>query len=189
MLYTLKPSLATQPWIRLLGIVGFVILTTIGAQIAIPRQPVPITLQVLMVLMAGLTLGPRDGFLSMAAYVGAIALGFPIASEWRGAAALTGPTAGYIYAFPIAAWVVGILAIRDVVWVRWTASLVAVGVIYAIGATYLKFYLSGIIPDYSWSAAWRDGVQPFILLDMLKAVVAALGGEMARGWWQRQLPR
>lgn len=182
MLYTLNPALAKNLYIRTLGIFGFAVLTAIGAQISIPREPVPITMQVLMVLLAGLTLGPRDGALSILAYLAGIAANLPIAANGVGAAAYSGPTAGYLYAFPIAAWITGMLAIRDHVIVRWLAGMIAVVVIYLIGASYLKVYL-----EISWKSAWVGGVKPFILIDMAKAVIAAAGGEGARRWWLRQL--
>jgi biotin transport system substrate-specific component len=183
MIYVLNPEWAQKGLIRLLGIVGFVALTAIGAQISIPREPVPVTLQVLAALLAGLTLGPRDGFASQFLYVAGIAAGLPIAANGMGAQALAGPTAGYIYAFPIAAWIVGMLAIRKNVVVRWLASVVAVIVIYIIGATFLKSEL-----NLSWQATWDNGVEPFIVIDMVKALVAATSGELLRGWWTRQYP-
>lgn len=182
MLYTLQPSLAQRPMVRMLGILGFIILTAIGAQIAIPRDPVPVTMQVLMVLLAGLTLGPRDGALSMLGYLGAIAAGMPLAANGLGTAALAGPTAGYLYSFPIAAWITGMLAIREHVVIRWLASMAGVALIYLIGATYLKSYLGE-----SWATAVDLGVCPFLLIDILKALAAAMMGEGLRRWWTSRL--
>lgn len=163
---------------RILGILGFAVLTAIGAQVSIPLQPVPITGHVLIVLLAGFVLGPRDGFMSQMTYLSMIAMNLPVAANGMGAAALAGPTAGYLYSFPVAAGLAGLLAIRDKVWVRWLAGLVAVALIYLVGATYLKNYF-----DMSWEAAWLAGVRPFIVLDILKALLAASMAEGGRTAW------
>jgi hypothetical protein len=62
---------------RILLFAGF---TAVGAQLAVrlPFTPVPLTLQTLFVVMAGLTLGPRDGFYAMASYLGMGLLGAPV---------------------------------------------------------------------------------------------------------------
>ena len=54
------------------GIVAFALAAVFGAQIAVPvpLTPVPITLQTLFVILAGVVLGPRAGAASMALYVG-----------------------------------------------------------------------------------------------------------------------
>jgi biotin transport system substrate-specific component len=184
MIYTLNPSIAKNIQVRILGILGFAVLTAIGAQISIPREPVPVTLQVLAVLLAGLTLGARDGFMSQVAYLSGIAAGLPIAAEGLGGLAVFGrPTAGYLYAFPLAAGVVGFLAINQNVWLRWLASVVGIIIIYIIGTTFLKYDL-----NLSWSLAWDFGVEPFILIDLAKAALAAACGEGLRQWWIRQYP-
>lgn len=185
MIYALNPSIAQKNLIRILGILGFAGLTALGAQVSIPLKPVPVTLQVLAVLLAGLTLGARDGFASQLAYLAGIAAGLPIAANGvGGVAAFQTPSTGYLYAFPLAAGVVGLLIVRDRLLIRWAACLVGVALIYLIGATYLKFYL-----DLSWSAAWAAGVAPFILIDLGKAVVAAASGEGLRRWWLSQYPQ
>jgi biotin transporter BioY len=91
-------------------IVSFAIFTAIGAQIEIPHQPVPFTLQTFFVLLSGGLLGRRNGFLSMLMYLGLGALGLPVFSaSSAGVARLLGPTGGYLLSFPVAAFVVGYL--------------------------------------------------------------------------------
>ncbi|PJF44799.1 MAG: biotin transporter BioY [Phototrophicales bacterium] len=180
MLYTTQSTIAQNTVIRVAAIVSFTLLTALGARLSIPNQPVPFTFQVMVVLLAGLVLGPRDGFASQVLYLLAIAGGAPLDANGLGAAALSGPTAGYLYSFPIAAMAAGFLAIRQSVLVRWIAAMVGVGVIYVLGATYLKQYL-GI----SWARAYELGVEPFILFDVLKALMAATLAESGRYWLMR----
>ncbi|WP_428151016.1 biotin transporter BioY [Brevundimonas sp.] len=66
------------------------------------------TLQSLAVVLAGGFLGPRRGVAAMGLYLAAAAVGLPVLSDGRsGIEALTGPTAGYLAGFVLAAWASG----------------------------------------------------------------------------------
>lgn len=171
----LQTQVLTSPrWTtRLALIAGFALFTGLAAQVRIPLPftPVPVTLQVLAVILAGLLLGPVDGFLSQLAYLGLIAAGAPLAAGWiAGPTAFVGPTAGYLISFPAAAAVVGWLAGdgstrgRSIL-----AGLAGVAVIYLAGATWLALTL-----DLPAAGAFQLGVAPFILADVAKAILAAL---------------
>jgi biotin transport system substrate-specific component len=156
------------------AIVLFAALTALGARITIPLPftPVPITLQVMMVLLAGLTLGAKDGALSQIIYVGTILIGLPFDAKGIGAAALIGATAGYLIAFIPAAYVTGWLAEKGAQGKRaWSfaASLVGVGVIYLLGTAWLSIGFLGS----DFTLGWALGVAPFIVVDVLKALIAA----------------
>ncbi|MCQ9367452.1 biotin transporter BioY [Brevibacterium sp. 91QC2O2] len=72
---------------------------------------VPITIQTLVVLLAGLCLGPTRGLLAVLLYLILATVGLPILSGGRGGPAwLAGPSAGYLIAFPLAAWLAGFAA-------------------------------------------------------------------------------
>lgn len=155
---------------RVAMIAVFTVLMVLFTQIKINTVPVPFTMQPFAVLLAGLVLGGRDGALAMLAYVGLIALGFPVDSNNLGSAALVGPTAGYIFGFVLAAGMVGFIVERgsERFWLRFVAGLAGIAVIYAFGTIFLKFHL-GI----DWSRAWELGVRPFLGLDIIKALIAA----------------
>jgi biotin transport system substrate-specific component len=93
-------------------------LTAAAAQVSfsIPFTTVPFTMQPMVVLMAGLALGPRLGMASQVLYLAAGFAGFPVfalsATLPMGAARLLGPTGGYLMAYPAAAFVAGWLATR-----------------------------------------------------------------------------
>ena len=95
---------------RLAGIVGFAALVALGARLSVPLWPVPITLQVPFVLLAGALLGARAGAGSMATYLAAGALGLPVFSAGGGPGYFLGPTGGYLVGFVAAAALVGLLA-------------------------------------------------------------------------------
>src|SRR3989338_884787 len=88
----------------------FAALTAVAAQVKIPLSftPVPITLQTLMVLLSGAMLGARYGALSQFIYLVLGAAGLPVfAGGSGGIASLFGPTGGYLFSYPIAAFIVG----------------------------------------------------------------------------------
>lgn len=165
--------------IRIAAIVGFAALTALGARVTIDIQPVPITLQVLAVLLAGLTLGARDGALSQIAYVLAITAGLPIDAGGLGTLVWLRPSAGYLIGFVAGAFVAGYLAEKGFgrwMLLRFLAGLAGVAVIYAIGAAWLTY---GFL-DGDWAQGWQFGVQPFIGVDIAKAIVATVFAESAR---------
>ncbi len=93
---------------RLFWIITFSFLTVAGAQIAIPVQPVPFTLQTMMVVLAGAFLGSKNGAYSQLLYLFLGSMGLPVfANGAAGIAYLFGPTGGYLLAFPIGAYLTG----------------------------------------------------------------------------------
>ena len=172
---------------RLALITGFALFTGLAAQarIPLPFTPAPITLQVLVVILAGLLLGPRDGLLSQLTYLGLIAAGAPLAAGWVGGLpAFVGPTAGYLIAFPIAAALVGWLAGDGTARGRsFVAGLAGIAVIYLMGMSWLALTL-----DISLPKAFQLGVTPFILVDLAKAVIAVVVGRSGVALLRNLLP-
>lgn len=159
-------------WIRVLGALLFSVATALSARISIPLPftPVPLTLQVLAVVLSGLVLGARGGLIAQVLYLQAILLGAPLtATGVAGPAAFLSPTAGYLLAFPLAAAVAGWLshrsAFRRPLW-RALGGIAALTVIYALGMAWLSSFVGGL------QGAWALGVAPFIGADALKIVIA-----------------
>lgn len=155
-----------------LGILGFVLATAAASQIAIPLPgtPVPFTLQPMLVILAGMMLGPVAGAASMVLYLAAGAAGLPVFQPYGapGLARLLGPTGGYLIAYPAAAFVAGVLARRWPAFVgRLAAATIGMVVLFIGGIAQLTF-LSG-----SATRALALGVTPFAALDLLKAAIAA----------------
>ena len=149
----------------------FTAILAVAAYIAIPVGSVPFTLQVCVVLLAGMALGPRLGVLSVIAYL-VLGLFAPVyAGGTSGLGALLGPTGGYLFGFVGAALVAGlIVGARE----RTMPRLLAAGLaglvpIYAVGAAWLALQLN-LTPG----AAALTGIVPFVWLDVLKALAAAL---------------
>jgi len=169
-------TLPTDKTRIIIKILIFTALTALTARFSfrIPFTPVPITLQVLAVLLAGLVLGARGGTASQLTYLGMIAVGLPFtASGLAGPAAFFSPTAGYLLAFVPAAFVVGALARPG--WRTALAALAGIAVIYVGGASWLAVWLGG-----DWAKAWTLGVTPFIAADLAKAVLAVAAAGVVR---------
>jgi biotin transport system substrate-specific component len=151
------------------------ITAVLGLVPAIAVGPVPVTAQTLGVMLAGAILGARRGFLSQLLFLVLVAVGLPLlASGAGGLSVFAGPTAGYLFAWPVAAFVTGLLTERfwaryDVV--RGTVADVVGGivVIYAIGVPVLVA-TSGL----PWDKALWFGAALFIPGDLIKAVLAAV---------------
>lgn len=186
---------------RWVGIAVMVLLTILSARVTIEIGGlVPFTLQVLVVLLAGLVLGARDGALSMTSYVGLIAMGFPLDARSLGSAALFGPTGGYLIGFIFAAGVVGYLAevyekrfptaesraakLRQWAW-RYGAAVLGIAIIYLFGVRGLQLQA-----NLTLAQAWNIGAQPFWWIDLCKAAVAvslAEGGRATLLRWRQSL--
>src|SRR6476469_4042947 len=114
-----SPRLHPLVWNTAL-VVGFGTLMAGFGRIAVylPFTPVPITGQTLGVLLTGALLGSRRGALAMLVYLAEGLAGLPVfaggASAWTPSAAVVptiiGPAAGYLFSYPIAAFVVGLLS-------------------------------------------------------------------------------
>ena len=163
---------------RAARIIAFAAFTAIGAQLAVrlPFTPIPVTVQTLFVVLAGMTLGPRDGFFSMLAYIGAGIAGAPVFAEFSfGPAILLGPTAGYLAAFPAAALAAGWLFERLGSGRPAAFASAAAGgtLILLMGAAHLAL-MAGLSPTQAFSL----GILPFVVGDVMKSLAA---GVLARG--------
>src|SRR5881398_1055390 len=123
--------------LTIVGVAGFALALAAASQVAIPLPftPVPITLQPLVVVLAGLMLGPVAGAASMVLYLAAGAAGLPVFAPIGapGIARFFGPTGGYLIAYPAAAFVAGALGRRAPTLLgRWLAAL-AGSVVILIG--------------------------------------------------------
>ena len=169
---TARRSLASTPSVTVLGVFGFAAAVAAASQIAIPLPftPVPLTLQPMLVILAGMWLGPLAGASSMALYLAAGAAGLPVFTPLGapGIARFFGPTGGYLLAYPAAAYVAGLFAQRATsLSMRWLAGVAGMAVIYLGGIAQLSVMNSSVV------RAVQLGVTPFAALDVVKAFVAA----------------
>lgn len=163
---------ARAPRTRALGILAAVAALAVASQLSIPipGTPVPLTLQPMLVVFAGLMLGPVDAAMAMILYLAAGAAGLPVFAPIGapGLARLLGPTGGYLLAYPVAAAVAGRFGAGRASYVtRALAAAAGMVTLYAGGFAQLAM-LSG-----SASTAAVLGVLPFAAADAVKVLFAA----------------
>ena len=158
--------------VQVLGIVGFALLTALGAQVRLYLWEVPITMQTLFVYSSGLYLGWRNGMLAMLLYL-ALGLVFPVyAGDGFGPAYLFGAvSAGYLLGMPLSAAVIGRLSRR---WNALTGSLLSILAgslaLFTVGVVWLHFAAE----HTSWIESIDKGWLRFVLFDMAKILFVGL---------------
>ncbi|GAB3029159.1 biotin transporter BioY [Natronobiforma cellulositropha] len=142
-----------------------------------PLSPAPVTLQILVVFLVGLYLGPYWGGFSMVLYLTAGAAGAPIFSHGNaGVGYLFAETGGFLWSFPLAVVLVGLFVhgthgLRDpgevslpVIAVALTCAMV---LMYAAGTAYYAWLIGiGLV-----EAAFVMAI-PFVPADLLKMAAA-----------------
>lgn len=120
----------------------FSALIAVGAFIKIPIPYVPITLQTLFTMLAGILLGWKYGALSVIIYVLLGLIGLPIFTQGGGIGYVFVPTFGYLIGFIFGTAITGFIARRvenPSFWQLFVANLVGIVVIYVFGMAY--FYI------------------------------------------------
>ena len=146
-------------------------LMAIGAHVAVPMLPVPITLQTLALPLIVALIGRNLAVIAMFAYLIEGACGLPVFANVDTGPGLIGPTAGYLWMYPVSAYLIGTLCDRGLgaTYVgRWLAIFIGTAVVFAGGVWWL---VAGF--HFSPAHAFAIGVVPFIIGDLLKTTIAA----------------
>ena len=182
-----QPTLLSATWpaaqksvIRIVTLViAGAALLTLSAKVNIPFYPVPMTMQTFAVLVIGMAFGPSLAIGTVGFYLLLGALGLPVFSgtpeRGIGWAYMVGPTGGYLLGFLVASGIVGVLAQQG--WDRSfpkTLASMTLGmlVVYIFGFV----WLAGLI---GVEKAWTFGVQPFLVADVFKILLAAIALPLA----------
>lgn len=157
----------------------FAALTAIGAFIAIPFGPVPLTLQTLFVLMSGFVLGPKKGALSQLVYIALGLIGLPIFAGFSGGIqAILKPSFGFLIGFVAAAFITGCLS-RNIKGFGGYLASGAAGtlVIYLFGLPYMALILNFVMDSgLSVLRIFQLGMILFLPGDIIKLIAAAIVG-------------
>lgn len=148
------------------------------AQVTIPLPLIPITGQTLAIGLVVTILGMKLGVLSVIVYILVGAVGMPVFSGMSGGfGVLVGPTGGYIIGFLPSALLMGLYMRKFGVTISHAivANLIAMVITLAFGTVWLK-----IVANLTWTAAFMGGVAPFIIVGVIKAVLAAWFGVIVR---------
>jgi biotin transport system substrate-specific component len=152
-----------------------------GSYIAFPLGPVPLTLQTLFVLLAGVLGGAKVGFTAVAVYLVLGAFGLPVFYGGSGGIAhFFSPTGGFLLALLGAAPLAGAISevgfkrekskTRQLLFITLGAMAGTIA-IFMIGIPLLKIFLK-----VAWREALLIGLIPFIVGDLIKLVAVVLLG-------------
>ncbi|MDA0378344.1 MAG: biotin transporter BioY [Bacteroidetes bacterium] len=158
--------------VQMAGIVGFALLTALGAQFRLYLWEVPFTLQTLAVYGSGLYLGWRNGLLAQALYL-VLGLFLPVyAGEGFGPAYLFGAvSAGYLLAYPLSSALVGFLSGRLTGLTGTIVSMVAGSIVlFTLGVLWLHY----VAEHTTWFESIDKGWLRFAPVDMAKILGVAL---------------
>ena len=144
-----------------------VCILTASSYFSVPMYPVPVTMQTLAVIMVGALAGPRLGAAMVVSWLSVSLLGAPVlAGGSNGLAAFAGPTAGYLAAFPIAAFAAGYVARVKHPAAQFAGFVALHALILAMGWAWLSSFVGAQI-------ALTAGVTPFIIGALIKSGLAA----------------
>jgi biotin transport system substrate-specific component len=165
-------SSSASAGVQMAGIVGFALLTALGAQFRLYLWEVPFTLQTLAVYGSGLYLGWRNGLLAQALYL-VLGLFLPVyAGEGFGPAYLFGAvSAGYLLAYPLSSALVGFLSGRLTGLTGTIVSMVAGSlVLFTLGVLWLHYAAE----HTTWFESIDKGWLRFAPVDLAKILGVAL---------------
>ena len=170
----------------ILLVVGGTIALAVSSKIQIPFYPVPLTMQTFVILSLSIAYGPRLATATALLYLFEGAIGLPVFAFGGGLTYFTGPSAGYLFGFVIAAFACGWLA--RIGWDRnvfTTAFAMVIGnaLIYIPGLLWLV-----IVWNESTLQVIHSGFLIFLLPDAVKIALAAVVLPLAWKWVKQNTP-
>ena len=154
--------------LTLISIAG-TILITISAKVKIPFYPVPMTMQTLVILLIGITLGFKIGLATVTLYLLEGIFGLPVFAnspeKGIGIAYFIGPTMGYLIGFLVAVFFAGSFKYDKGLIDTFLKLLFSVSFIYIFGLIWLGMLIGWDKPIF------KLGAQPFLLAELFKILI------------------
>ncbi|MED5017287.1 biotin transporter BioY [Paenibacillus chibensis] len=136
--------------------------------------PVPITAQTLGIMLAGCFLGKKTAGISLILFIVLVALGLPLLSGGRGGiSVLVGPSAGYIFSWPVAAFCIGYAT--EKVWPTMkTWKVFIINIVF--GVLLVSLIGAPVMALITHTSVWAGlaGASAFLPGDCIKAIIAAV---------------
>ena len=137
----------------------------------IPGTPVPLSMQNFAVLLVGLALGSRRGFMALALYLAEGAAGLPVFAPGGapGILRFAGPTAGYLLAYPFVAGLAGYIFERGKqTFARaFSAAIAGEVLLFASGISWLYVWTHSLTRAIAFGLYW------FLFAEVMKVMLAA----------------
>jgi biotin transport system substrate-specific component len=159
------PKIIKGVFIALMGTV----LLAISSKIKIPFYPVPMTMQTLVILFLGITLGWKLGLVTVALYLFEGIIGLPVFSgspeKGVGIIYFTGPTMGYLIGFLFTVYFAGKFKFSGNLFKKIFQLIFSVSFIYVFGVLWLGILIGWEKPLF------KLGVQPFLFAELFKILI------------------
>ena len=145
--------------------------------ISIPLGPIPLVLQNVVAISAGLVFGLPQGAAAVGMFLAVGTLGLPVFSGARsGIAVLNGPTGGFLIGYFVGAFIAGSIAtkpkVEEKAFSKETLFRLARGAIAGLAFTYLIGVLNfRRVTGTSFSQALSLCIIPFIIPDIIKICI------------------
>ena len=151
-----------------IALIGTIILA-ISAKIKIPFYPVPMTMQTLVVLLIGISLGWKLGVFTVALYLFEGIIGLPVFSgtpeKGLGIVYFLGPTMGYLLGFLVAVYFAGLFKYNKNLFINFFKLIFSISFIYILGILWLGSIIGWNKPLFEL------GVQPFLYAELFKVLL------------------
>ena len=151
-----------------IALIGTVLLA-ISSKIKIPFYPIPMTMQTLVVLLLGITLGWKLGVATVALYLFEGIIGLPVFSgtpeKGLGIVYFSGPTMGYLIGFLFTVYFAGSFKFSKNLLIKFLQLLFSTSFIYIFGIAWLGTLIGWEKPLF------QLGVQPFLLAELFKVLI------------------
>ena len=168
---TRKPFVTTAG-LTLAGVMTALTCVASPFSIPIPISPVPITLQMLVLLLSSVLLGMKLSTISCGVYLLLGFCGIPVFAGFKGGfGVLAGPTGGYLAGFLLLTLISGFFADRF----PKNRPLLLPGMVLGTAATYLvgTAWLAHQL-DMTFRGALAVGVIPYLPTDAIKIIIVLL---------------
>jgi biotin transport system substrate-specific component len=152
----------------LIALIGTILLAA-SSKIKIPFYPVPMTMQTLVVLFLGITLGWKLGLATVALYLFEGIIGLPVFSgspeKGVGLFYFTGPTMGYLIGFLFTVYFAGRFEFNGNLFKKFLQLIFSTSFIYIFGILWLGILIGWEKPLF------QLGVQPFLFAELFKILI------------------
>ena len=149
------------------------ILLAISSKVKIPFYPVPMTMQTLVILFLGITLGWKLGVATVALYLFEGIIGLPVFSgtpeKGVGIVYFIGPTMGYLIGFLFTVYFAGSFNFIKNLIMKLLQLLFSISFIYILGVLWLGTLIGWDKPLF------QLGIQPFLLAELFKILIVLIG--------------
>ena len=154
-----------------IALMGTVFLA-VSSKIKIPFYPVPMTMQTLVVMFLGITLGWKLGVSIVVLYLFEGIIGLPVFSgspeKGVGLIYFTGPTMGYLIGFIFTVYFAGSFNFSKNLFMKFFQLIFSVSFIYIFGILWLGTLIGWEKPLF------QLGVQPFLLAELFKILIVLI---------------